>query len=71
MVLLPFSSRQFTAAPRRRLCVVLASSGAGDPVGLVAANLTFKRLTADAAEWCGKEPISHRIQLTVPVAASC
>jgi len=71
MVLLPFSSRQFTAAPRRRLCVVLASSGAGDPVGLVAANLTFKRLTADAAEWCGKEPIPHRIQLTVPVAASC
>jgi hypothetical protein len=38
--------------------------------GSVAANLAFKRLTADVAEPCGKEPISRRIRLTVPTAAS-
>jgi hypothetical protein len=48
----------------------LASSGIGDPVGVVAANLAFKWLTADAAEPFGKEPISRRVWLTVPVAAS-
>jgi hypothetical protein len=38
-------------------------------VGRVA-DLAFKWLTADAAEPCGKEPISGRIRLTVPTPAA-
>jgi hypothetical protein len=38
---------------------------------LDAVDLASKRLTADAAEPSGKEPISRRARLPVPGAASC
>jgi hypothetical protein len=67
MVLLPFSSRRLLATALEwcwRAAALLTR------VGLVA-DLAFKWLTADAAQAGGKEPISGRIRLDVPMALSC
>ncbi|HXO51375.1 MAG TPA: hypothetical protein VN888_10175 [Mycobacterium sp.] len=67
MVLLPFSSRRLLATALEwcwRAAALLTR------VGLVA-DLAFNRLTADAAQAGGKEPISRRIRLDVPMALSC
>jgi hypothetical protein len=67
MVLLPFSSRRLLATALewcRRAAALLIR------VGRVA-DLAFKRFTADAAQAGGKEPISGRIRLAVPMALSC
>jgi hypothetical protein len=67
MVLLPFSSRRLLATALEwcwRAAALLTR------VGRVA-DLAFKWLTADAAQAGGKEPISGRIRLDVPMALSC
>jgi hypothetical protein len=54
-----FLSLRFTAVLAASLDLVLMDSGTDHRVVFVAACVAFKRLTADAAEPAGKEPISR------------